>query len=110
VPTTFWVEGANHFLRSPEVPARLDAVEDLVDTGSAALPHFPMRTHIQPVRTPDPSKDSEQSIEERKARLRGENDAWHLGRMSRDDRDPMAGLNGSSVDLTRVLRGRRFRR
>lgn len=69
-----------------------------------------MRTHIHPVRNEDPAKDSEASIEEQKARLRGENDSWHLGRMSRDDRDPMAGLNGSHVDLTRVLRGRRFRR
>lgn len=69
-----------------------------------------MRTHIHPVRNPDPSKDSEASIEEQKARLRGENDAWHLGRKGRDDHDPMAGLNGSNVDLTRVLRGRRFRR
>lgn len=69
-----------------------------------------MRTHIQPVRVPDPSKDSEKSIEEQKARLREDNDAWYLGRLSRDDRDPMAGMNGSHVDLTRVLRGRRFRR
>ena len=69
-----------------------------------------MRTHIHPVRNEDPAKDSEASIEEQKARLRGENDAWHLGRMSRDDRDPMAGLSGSQIDLTRVLRGRRFRR
>jgi hypothetical protein len=69
-----------------------------------------MRTHIHPVRNEDPAKDSEASIEERKARLRGENDSWHLGKMSRDDRDPMAGLNGSQVDLTRVLRGRRFRK
>lgn len=69
-----------------------------------------MRTNIHPVRTHDPAPDGEASIEEQKARLRGENDAWHLGRKSRDDRDPMAGLNGSHVDLTRVLRGRRFRR
>lgn len=69
-----------------------------------------MRTQINPVRVPDPSKDSEASIEERKARVRGENDAWHLGRKSRDDNDPMAGLSGSNVDLTRVSRGRRFRR
>jgi hypothetical protein len=69
-----------------------------------------MRTHIDPVRVPDPSKDAEKSIEEQKARLRGENDAWHLGRLSRDEQDPMAGLNGSQVDLTRVLRGRRLRR
>lgn len=69
-----------------------------------------MRTHIDPVRVPDPSKDSEKSIEEQKARLRGDNDAWHLGRSSRDDHDPMAGMNGSHVDLTRVLRGRRLRK
>ncbi len=69
-----------------------------------------MRTHIHPVRNEDSAKDSEASVEEQKARLRGENDTWHLGKMSRDDRDPMAGLNGSQVDLTRVLRGRRFRR
>jgi hypothetical protein len=69
-----------------------------------------MTTRIDPVRTPDPSKDADSSIEEKKARLRGENDAWHLGRTSRDDRDPMAGLSGSTVDLTRVLRGRRLRR
>lgn len=69
-----------------------------------------MRTQIDPVRVPDPSKESENSIEEQKARLRGDNNAWHLGRKSRDDNDPMAGLGGSNVDLTRVLRGRRFRR
>jgi hypothetical protein len=69
-----------------------------------------MRTHIHPVRNEDPAKDSEASIEEQKARLRGENNAWHLGKMSRDDRDPMAGMNGSQVDLTRVLRGRRLRK
>ena len=73
-------------------------------------PSNPMRTHISPVRSDEHAQDSEASIEERKARLRGENDAWVLGRKSRDDRDPMAGLNGSNVDLTRVLRGRRLKR
>lgn len=69
-----------------------------------------MRTHISPVRNEEPAKDAEAAIEERKARIRGENDAWHLGRRGRDDHDPMAGMNGSNVDLTRVLRGRRLRR
>ena len=69
-----------------------------------------MRTTIHPVRNEDPAKDSEAAVEEQKARLRGENDAWHLGRRSRDDNDPMAGMNGSHVDLTRVLRGRRLRK
>jgi hypothetical protein len=69
-----------------------------------------MRTNIEPVRVPDPAKESESSIEERKARMRGDNNAWHLGRKSRDDNDPMAGMTGSNVDLTRVMRGRKFRR
>jgi hypothetical protein len=69
-----------------------------------------MRTNIDPARVSDPAKESESSIEERKAQLRGENNAWHLGKKSRDDNDPMAGLSGSNIDLTRVLRGRKLRR
>ncbi|MRG95694.1 hypothetical protein [Polyangium spumosum] len=69
-----------------------------------------MSTHIRPVRNEPPEGGSEASVEEQKARLRGENKSWYLGRAGRDDNDPMAGLNGSQVDLTRVLRGRRLRR
>lgn len=72
--------------------------------------HNLMRTHINPVRTEEPAKDAETALEEAKARLRGDNDAWHLGRRGRDDHDPMAGMNGSQVDLTQVIRRRRFRR
>jgi hypothetical protein len=69
-----------------------------------------MRTHIHPVRSENPARETEASIEERKAQVRGDNNAWHAGRSSRDDRDPMAGMNGSAVDLTRVLRGRKMKR
>ncbi|MDI1437632.1 MULTISPECIES: hypothetical protein [Polyangium] len=68
-----------------------------------------MSTTIRPVRSDNPDGSSELSVEEQKERLRGENRVWHIGRTSRDDNDPMAGLNGSQVDLTRVLRGRRLR-
>ncbi len=69
-----------------------------------------MRTTIRPVRSEENPSGGELSVEERKARLRGDNHAWHIGRTGRDDNDPMAGMNGSQVDLTRVLRGRRLRR
>jgi len=69
-----------------------------------------MRTHIKPVRSEDQRADGEGSIEARKAAIRGENHAWHIGRTGRDDNDPMAGISGGQVDLTRVMRGRRFRR
>ncbi|MDI1449007.1 hypothetical protein [Polyangium sp. 6x1] len=68
-----------------------------------------MSTTIRPVRSENPGGGSELSVEEQKERLRGENRVWHIGRTGRDDNDPMAGLNGSQVDLTRVLRGRRLR-
>ncbi|MDC3959586.1 hypothetical protein [Polyangium jinanense] len=68
-----------------------------------------MSTTIRPVRSDNPGGSSELSVEEQKERLRGENKVWHIGRTGRDDNDPMAGLNGSKVDLTRVLRGRRLR-
>lgn len=69
-----------------------------------------MRTHIKPVRCDNEIEGGEGSIESRKAALRGDNQAWYIGRTGRDEHDPMAGVSGSQVDLTRVLRGRRFRR
>jgi len=68
-----------------------------------------MRTHIRPVRSDDLSGGS-LSVEERKERLRGDNTAWHIGRTGPHEHDPMTGMNGSRVDLTRVLRGRKLRR
>ena len=68
-----------------------------------------MRTNIRPVRS-DEASSADPSVEERMAQVRGENQAWHPGRSSRDDNDPMAGMGGSQIDLTRVLRGRKLRR
>jgi hypothetical protein len=70
-----------------------------------------MSTLIHPVRNEeDRSAGGDTSVEERLAQARKEDQAWHLGRSGRDDNDPMAGMRGSQVDLTRVLRGRKLRR
>lgn len=71
----------------------------------------PMRTRIHPVRSEDHrAAGGSDDIEARKAQIRGEPSPWYIGRSSGDDQDPMAGLNGSRVDLTRVLRGKRLKR